>query len=264
MELPNENQDMLRPGNAAGLLLSCILVLVGVPSLAGASGIQSIDEARKAYAEGRFTDAAEIGEALGTSRGFALAAESLTIHAHYIAGDDEKGALLERAIGLARKAIDSDPDNAEGHLQLARAIGRRAQTVGAFGAAGRGYAEKIRESAENALRIDPELAAAHLSLGRWHAELVGTLGSFMARVLYRARKKDAFASFERALELAPDSKAGPLEYALGMLALDESKYREKARDMLTRAIGIPARDAYEEILHTRAVERLETLDAAGG
>ena len=251
-------------GNRAGLILAGCLALAHALAPVGAAEAQSLGEARKAYADGRFTDAARIGESLGTSRGFALAAESLSIHAHYIARDSEKGALLERAIGLARKAIDSDPDNADAHLQLARAVGRRAQTVGAFTAAGRGYAEEIRESAQNALRVDPGLAAAHLSLGRWHAELVGALGPFMARILYRARKGDAIASFEQALELAPGSIAGPLEYALGMLALDEARYREKARAMLKRAIGIPAADAYERILHARAVERLEALDANRG
>ncbi len=264
MELPNKYHKMLRSGHAASLLLSCCLVLVCASPLTGASGIQSIGEAQKAYAEGRFIDAARIGEILGTSEGFALAAESLSIHAHYFARDDEKDELLERANGLAKEAIVSDPDNAQAHLQLAHTIGRRAQAIGAFRAAGRGYAEKIRESTENALRIDPDLAAAHLSLGRWHAELVGALGSFMARILYRARIKDAIASFERALALAPDSKAGPLEYALGMLALDEVKYRDRARDMLKRTIGIPAKDAYGRILHAKAVERLKSLDAVGG
>ena len=146
--------------------------------LADAAGAQSIDEARAAYAEGRFADAARIGETLGTSQGFALAAESLTIHAHFIAADGEKEALFERAIGLARKAVRSDSGNANAHLQLARAIGRHAQTIGSFEAANQGYAEKIREATENALRANPEMVSAHLSLGRWHAELVGTVGSF--------------------------------------------------------------------------------------
>ncbi len=107
------------------------------------------------------------------------------------------------------------------------------------------------------------MASAYLSLGRWNAELVGALGPFMARILYSARKKDAVASFERALELSPDLKAAPLEYALGILALDEIKYREKARGLLMRAIKLPARDAYERLLHTQAVERLQALDTPG-
>ena len=227
-------------------------------SLIGVVHAKTIDEAKAAYAQGRFAEAARIGESLGTSQGFALSAKSLSVHAHYAAKEGEKKELLERAVGLARKAVLSDPGNANAHLQLARAIGRRAETVGIFEAAGE--AEKIRESTENALRINPDLASAHLSLGRWHSELVGAMGSFMARTVYGARKKDAIASFERALALAPQAKDVPLQYALGLLALDDVQYHEKARDLLMRAIRLPAKDAYERILHTKAVETLNNLD----
>ena len=43
---------------------------------------QSLEEARSAFSEGRFLEAAELGEALGTSAGYALAARSLTVYAH--------------------------------------------------------------------------------------------------------------------------------------------------------------------------------------
>ena len=111
----------------------------------------------------------------------------------------------------------------------------------------RGYAGKIRAATEDALRLDPEMVPAHLSLGRWHAGLVGMAGSFPARLTYGAREKDAIASFERALELAPHAKTVFLEYALGLLALDDDKYREPARGLLKRAIEIPAKDAYNPL-----------------
>ena len=258
-----DSQVMQLARFAFGFFLFSSLALVVALSPNGADA-QSIDKARAAYADGRFAEAARIGEALGTSDGFALAAESLTIHANFIAGDGEKEALFEQAVALARKAIRSDPGNADAHLQLARAIGRHAQTIGSFEAANRGYAEKIREAIDNALRLDPEMASAHLSLALWHAEVVGAAGSFIARVTYGAREKDALASFERALRLAPDAKAVPLEYAVGLLILDDDEYREKARGLLKRAIEIPAKDAYDRILHKRAVERLKALDASGG
>ena len=88
-------------------------------------------------------------------------------------------------------------------------------------------------------------------------------GSFLARVIYGAREKDAIASFEQALELSPHGKAVHLEYTLGLLALDEDEYREKARGFLERAIGIPPKDAYEHLLHESALERLEALDTSG-
>ncbi len=247
-----KSQNRHHPVNAVCLFFVCALSLIGV------AHAQTIDQARAAYAQGRFTEAARIGEGLGTSQGFALSAESLSVHAHYIAREGEKKALLERAVALARKAVLSDPKNAEAHLQLARTIGRRAETVGVLEAAGE--AEKIRESTENALRLNPKLVAAHLSLGRWHSELVGAMGSFIARTVYGARKKDAISSFEKALALAPNEKYVPLQYALGLMALDDFRYREKARNLLMRAIKLPAKDAYGRILHTEALEALNRLN----
>ena len=243
------------------LLLGCLALTHAVPS-AGVAGADPIHEARAAYAEGRFVDAARIAETLGTSRGFALAAESLTIHAHFIASKGEKEALFLRAAELARQAVRADPGNADAHLQLAHAIGRHGQAIGSFEAASRGYAAKIREATETALQLNPEMAAAHLSLGLWHAEIVGAVGSFLASVTYGARARDAVASFERALELAPDSKAASLECALGLLALDENEYREKARRLLKRAIEIPTEDAYERLLDNLALERLRALETS--
>ena len=243
------------------LLLGCLALTHAVPS-AGVAGADPVHEARAAYVEGRFVDAARIGESLGTSRGLALAAESLTIHAHFIAPKDEKETLFQRAAELARQAVRADPGNAEAHLQLAGAIGRHAQAIGSIEAASRGYAEKIREATETALQLNPEMAAAHLSLGLWHAEIVGAVGSFLAYVTYGARARDAVASLERALELAPDSKAASLESALGLLALDENKYRDRARRLLNRVIEIPTKDAYDRLLDNLALERLRTLDTS--
>ena len=86
------------------------------------------------------------------------------------------------------------------------------------------------------------------------------MGSFLARSVYGARKKDAISSFERAMALAPKAKDVPLQYALGLLALDDYQYREKARDLLVRSIGLPAEDAYERIVHIEAVEALNRLN----
>lgn len=84
------------------LPLSCSLLLTGA-----ASG-QSMDAARTALSEGRFLEAAEIGEALNTSDGYALAAEALAIHGHYLAAEDTRTELLDRAMQVGQEAIRSD------------------------------------------------------------------------------------------------------------------------------------------------------------
>ena len=237
------------------------LTIVCLFLLAGTAGAQSIEEAHTLYAEGRFIEAADLARVLDTSEGYALAANSLAIYGYYIAPDSEKGDLFMRATEFARKAIRLDATNPEAHLQLAHAMGRQAQTIGKMKALNEGYASKVRDSIHEALRLDPDMADAHLSLGAWHAGAVST-GGFFAGMLYGAKKKDALAYFERALELAPQEKEVLLEYALGLLSLDAHDSRGKARDLLARMISIPPKDAYEWIIHRQAVEQLSSLDGA--
>ncbi len=248
---------------AARLLTCSCIALAQVLPLPNVADAGSMSEAQAAYDAGRFTEAARTAEPLETSRGFALAAASLAIHGYFIAEKGEETAFFERASSLARKAVAADPQNADAHLQLAHSVGRLAQTVSTLEAANKGYAETIREAAENALRIDSDLSSAHIILGRWHAEVIGSVGPFLARLTYGARESDAIASLNRALELAPDAKETPLQFAFALLVLDEEKYRETAQRLLRRGIALQAKDAYERLLHDQAVERLAALDAAG-
>ena len=236
------------------------LTIVCLFAPAGTACAQSIEEARAAYAEGRFVEAAEIARALGTSEGHALAADSLAIHGYYVAPEGERAGLFRRAEELAREAIRLDAANPQAHLQLAHAMGRQAQISGTLKALKEGYAGKVRDAIEEALRLDPKMAAAHVSLAAWHAGVVGA-GGFFAALLYGASEKEALAHFERALELAPQDKAVLFEYALGLLKLDAEENRAKARDLLERATGLPPEDAFERLVHRKAVERLA---ATGG
>jgi tetratricopeptide (TPR) repeat protein len=226
--------------------------------LAGAAVAQSFEAARAAQDDGRFMEAARLGEELRTSSGYALAAESLAIYGYHVAKDPEKEALFERAMRLAEEAVRLDPVNSQAHLQSAHAMGRYAQTIGAVKALARGYAEKVRKAIEDALALDPEMAGAHLSLATWHAETIDGAG-IAARLVFGASRKRALSHYERALELAPDEKLAYLEYAIGLLLLKKKKDRGKARNLLARAIETPSKDAHDRILHELAVEKLESL-----
>ena len=228
--------------------------------LAGNAGAQSIEEARTAYTEGRFTEATDLAQVLDTSEGYALAANSLAIYGYYIAPDSEKDGVFRRAVELARKAIRLDAVNPEAHLQLAHAMGRRAQVTGVLEALKEGYASQVRDAVQETLRLNPNMAAAHLSFAAWHAGAVSH-GGFFAGLLYGANEEDALAHFERALELAPQQKVVLLEYALGLLSLDAIGNRAQALDLLERAISLPSKDAHDRIIHRKAVERLAAFNA---
>ena len=236
------------------------LTVASVILLTGAAGAQSIETARAALDAGRFVEAAELAESLETSEGYALAAQSLAIHGYHFARDDEKQALFKRATRLAEEAVRLDPSNPGAHLQFAHALGRYTQTVDISEAFSQGYPEKVRESLEEALRLKPDMAAAHFSLGSWHAEARHG-GGVMAGILYGASKKDALFHFERALELAPQDKPTLYRYAHGLLLLDRNSNYQQAHGLLTCAVKIPSRDAYDRITHQLVVELLENLDA---
>ena len=242
------------------IILVCLMISCSFDP-AGTACAQSIEEARAAYAEGRFMEAASLARTLGTSKGHALAADSLAIYGYYLAPKGEKAGLFERAEESAKKAVRLDTANPEAHLQLAHAMGRQAQVVGTLQALKEGYAGIVHDAIEEALRLEPNMAAAHVSLGAWHAGAVGA-GGFFAGLLYGADKEKALAHFERALELTPRDKVALYEYALGLLSLDAEKNRAKARDLLERAIRLPPKDAFERLVHKKAVERL--ADPGGG
>lgn len=237
--------------------LACLPAGIGLLCAAAASG-QSIEAARTALSEGRFIEAAEIAEALDSSDGYALAAEALAIHGHYLAPEETKAELLGRAMLLGQEAIRKDPENPAAHLQHAHAMGRYTQAVGTLKVK-RDYAGRVRAALERALFLEPELAEAHLSLGAWHAEAIAG-GGFMARMLFGASGNDALTHYNAALELAPDAKIVHAEYALGLLLLNRRRHLDEARSLLERARDLPARNAHDRIVHDRVIANLAELD----
>ena len=218
------------------------------------AGAQSLDDARAAFAEGRFLEAAELAEALETSDGYALGAQSLAIHAHYFATEDEWEELVDRAIEMGDAAMLADSTNAEAHYQAAHALGRYAQGVGAITALRQGLAGSIRERLDAAIRLDPYLWEARLALGGWHADIAAE--GFIARRMYGGNRPAAVVLFEQALQMAPESRVVLFEYAARLPDLDEENGEERARDMLDRAAQLPIVDAYDGLIQELVLEAI--------
>ena len=247
----------MAPNHKARLALTGSFILAAVGLAAVDVSAQSIDDARSAYADGRFVEAADIAEALGTSEAYALAAKSLAVYAHYEATDEEFDEFVERAMRMGEEAVAADPGNAEAHYQSAHAVGRYAQRVGAWTALRQGLAGKIRELLEATMAVDPDHADAHLALGGWHADIHAE--GRIARMMYGGDREEAIALFERALELEPESKIVLHAYGIRLPRLDEENGVERARAMLEKALGLPVRDAYEEYVHLDVLDGLDAL-----
>lgn len=111
---------------------------------------------------------------------------------------------------LARRAIKVDPQDAEGHFALARALGRRALSVGVRDRVK--YATDVRAEALEALRINPNHPGALHVMGVWNAEVMRLNGfeRFFAknvlggRVFGEASWDKAVSFMERAVAADPD------------------------------------------------------------
>ena len=229
----------------------------GIALVAADTSAQSLDEAMAALTEGQFLEAAAIAEAVGTSDGYAMAAQSLAVHGHYVADDEDRDDVLRRAVEMAERAVRADSTNIRALFEHAHALGRRAQSAGAITALREGMGGKIRDLLEAVLARDPDHALAHMALASWHAD-VDAAGR-VARWMYGGNKEDAVVHFERALELAPDSKVVLMEYGVRLARLDEESGTERAREMLSRALDLPVRDAYEEYVHLDVLDGLDAL-----
>lgn len=226
--------------------------------LAADASAQSIDEARSAYTDGRFVEAADLAEAIGTSEAYALAAQSLAVYAHYEATEEEWEEVVERAMQMGEEAVKADSTNPDAHYQSAHAVGRYAQRIGAWTALRQGLAGKIRDLLEATLALDPDYVHAILALGGWHADIDAE--GFIARRMYGGRKEEAIVLFDRALELAPESKVVLHAYAIRLPYLDKENGKQRAREMLEKALALPVLDAYDDYAHLDVLDALDALN----
>lgn len=236
-----------------------LVVTAGLMLVAADASAQSIEEVRLAYEDGRFVEAADMAEAIGTSEAYALAAKSLAVYVHYEASEEEWEEVVQRAIRMGEEAVKADSTNADAHYQSAHAVGRFAQGVGAWTALRQGLAGKIRDLLEATLALEPDYVHAILALGGWHADIDAE--GFIARRMYGGKKEEAVKLFERALELDPESKVVLHAYAIRLPRLDEENGRERALEMLEKGLGLPVLDAYENYVHLDILDALDDLKA---
>jgi FimV-like protein len=146
-----------------------------------------------------------------------------------------RDSLFRVAARYARAAIAANPNEAEHHFALARALGRAALTVGVRDRVR--YAKEIRAAALKALEIDANHPGALHVMGVWNAEVMRLNGvqRFFAKnvlgggILGTANWKDAVSYMERAVAVDPDRLTHRLDLAKIYIDVKE---REKAREQL--------------------------------
>lgn len=168
--------------------------------------------------------------------------------------------LVARA--YAEAAIRADSLGAEGHFELAQAVGRYARARS--GRERVRYGRLIYDEAARALALDPRHDGAHHVLGAWHAEVkrLPAFTRFVAKMLLgagflgRANWDSATAHLEEAVALRPEFIYHRLE--LAQVYLDRNR-TAAAREQLERIAALPVSDVMDPTYRKEAARLLATL-----
>ena len=162
----------------------------------------------------------------------------------------------------AQKAVEANPADAEGHFNLARALGRRALTMGTRDRIK--FAGVVREHALKALELNPQHAGALHVMGVWNAEVM-RLNAFSraiaktflgGRVFGEASWDNAVRYMEQAVQVDPDRLTHHLD--LGKIYADVGD-KAKARASLERVVNGTATEYNDQFYKEEAQRALERI-----
>ncbi|HEY6218968.1 MAG TPA: hypothetical protein VIV65_02855 [Gemmatimonadaceae bacterium] len=176
--------------------------------------------------------------------------------------EDERTDLYRRAEQYARRAVTAKPNEAESHFELARAIGRNAQTMGTRDKVK--YAGVVHDEVTTALKLDPKHPGALHVLGEWNAEVMRLNGiaRFMAKNLLGG-KTFGEASWDNAQKymeeaVAVDSLRITHHLDLARIYKDRD-LKDKARAQLEWIARAPVREFDDKFFKEQAASLLAEL-----
>jgi tetratricopeptide (TPR) repeat protein len=119
---------------------------------------------------------------------------------------EERDRLYSTAELYARRAVEANPADAEGHFHLARALGRKALSLGKRDQVK--YAGDVRTHALEALKLNPKHPGALHVMGMWNYNVMRLSGMsrFMAKTFLGGRVFDS-ANWEDAQRYMEESVA---------------------------------------------------------
>ncbi len=190
------------------------------------------------------------------------AAHSAVDRGEFSPNDDERKTLYKNAEQYARRAVAANPNDAEGHFQLARAIGRNALSMGTRDRIK--YAGEVRDHALEALKLNPKHAGADHIMGVWNAEVMRLNGfsrmiakNFLGgKVFGEANWENAVKYLEEAVALEPNRITHRLDLAAVYRDRDQ---KAKAIEMYEWIAKAPVTDYNDAKYKEQAAQRLKEL-----
>jgi tetratricopeptide (TPR) repeat protein len=190
------------------------------------------------------------------------AARTATDLAELTRGRAAQDSLMRDAQKNAEDAVAVRPALAEGHFALARALGRKALSVGTMDRIS--YSKVIRAEALEALEADSVHAGALHVLGVWNAEIMRVNGfarafarTFLgAGVFSLASWDEAQRLLERSVQVDPDRIVHHLD--LGHIYADRGN-KDKAREQFEWIARAPVRETPDPLYKQQAAELMRRL-----
>jgi tetratricopeptide (TPR) repeat protein len=176
--------------------------------------------------------------------------------------DAERERYYTRGEQLARLAVKANPNSAEAHFALAKALGRVALSMGKRDKVK--YAGVVHDEVKEALRLDQTNAGALHVLGMWNAEIMrlSRIERWAARnllgggVLGEANWGNAQTYLERAVSIEPNRITHRLDLA-GVYA--DRGNTAKAREQYEMIARLPVTDFNDPRYKELAEGRLRAL-----
>ena len=175
---------------------------------------------------------------------------------------ETRAALYGRATDYARRAVAANANDAEGHFQLARAVGRTALAANPRDRVK--YALEVRDEALKALQLQPKHPGALHVLGVWNAEVMRLNGfsrtiakAFLGgQVLGSASWPEAIRYMELSVAVEPNRLVHHLDLAR---VYRDAGRRNEARTAYQAALRAPLQDANDDRYRKSADEELAKL-----
>jgi tetratricopeptide (TPR) repeat protein len=174
----------------------------------------------------------------------------------------QRDSLYTVAEQYARRAVAANPNDAEGHFHLARALGRKALSLGKKDRVR--YAGDVRAQALESLKRDPKHPGALHVMGMWNYNVMSLSGMtrFMAKnflggkVFDSANWNDAQRYMEESVAADPDRLVHRLDLARVYSARGNPA---KAREQYEFAIRAPRTEYNDRHYQAAAAEELKSL-----
>tara|TARA_R110002124_G_scaffold56548_14_gene159417 strand:- start:6699 stop:7463 length:765 start_codon:yes stop_codon:yes gene_type:complete len=226
-----------------------ILLLLLLTPLARAD----MDQAREAYAGGRWEEAATQAQLSGGAEGYAYAARALVAQLMIEPDTADRQGVTRQAVSLAEAAYREDNESAEARLRLAISLGYQGRYTGTMRALFLRVPQRGRALLESVVMEDPGNVWALGTLGAWNLE-VARRGGARGMEMLGASVEAGTGYYSQAIALDPYNPALRYFLALGLIALDDRDRTAMAWEQVELALELQPRDAFEAGLLDNAAQ----------